>query len=499
MEKNVLHYMYIVQNKTRKSISEETGVPEWKIKKFLQKYEIKKPPFQYHPNTQDKLWMEDQFVHKNRTIQSIADELGHSCDVISSCIKKMGISRNTKRNIDQRISDPIFLEKSLQSGMNQKELAAILGVSDTTMRMYLKKYGLTRTDRYIDGPYSKLYDVDWLTKERKTKTVYQIADELNIVQSTVSKACRDLDVNTKPPSNFSSYENEICAYLCSNGISYERRNRSILGGKELDIYIEKFNLAIEVNGNYWHSDHILKNKMYHRDKTFSCIEKGIRLLHIWEHDYIDDTKRQIIFKKIDSYCNISQEKIRASKCVVRKIDGKLYRDFLNSNHIQGSINSSIRYGMFYENDLVSVMGLGVPRYTNDFEYELLRYCTKNGNRVYGGGSKMFKFVLKDLGDDISVISYCDMSYGVGKMYMHFGMEYSHTTNPNYMYFKQTSKGFELVSRYRAQKHKLHNLLESFDDSLTEKENMFQNGYHIIYDSGNTVFVYNKKDRPKAVS
>ena len=53
---------------------------------------------------------------------------------------------------------------------------------------------------------------------------------------------------------------------------------------ELDIYIPKLKIAIEFNGDYWHSD-LHKDKYYHQNKTKLCYEKGILLVHIYEHDY----------------------------------------------------------------------------------------------------------------------------------------------------------------------------------------------------------------------
>ena len=57
---------------------------------------------------------------------------------------------------------------------------------------------------------------------------------------------------------------------------------------------------------------------------------------------------------------------------------------------------------------------------------------------------------------------------------------------NYFYFKNEYD--ELQSRVKFQKHKLKNILEVFDENLSESENMYNNGYRKIYDSGNLVFI-----------
>ena len=57
-----------------------------------------------------------------------------------------------------------------------------------------------------------------------------------------------------------------------------------------------------------------------------------------------------------------------------------------------------------------------------------------------------------------------------------------------MFFYKNIQINILYTRDRFQKHKLKDLLETFDERLTEEENMFENDYRKIYDCGNLVFV-----------
>lgn len=56
---------------------------------------------------------------------------------------------------------------------------------------------------------------------------------------------------------------------------------------ELDVYLPDLKLAIEYNGNYWHSEEIGTPKDYHLIKSLKCQEKGIRLIHIYEFEEFD--------------------------------------------------------------------------------------------------------------------------------------------------------------------------------------------------------------------
>lgn len=99
-------------------------------------------------------------------------------------------------------------------------------------------------------------------------------------------------------------------------------DRKVLNGKELDIYIPSKNLAIEYNGLYWHSDKatLEKNdipnketrlyaKYRHIEKTKLCEEKNIRLIHIFEDDWI--YRKDIIKDILKQSLGIYDKKIYA--------------------------------------------------------------------------------------------------------------------------------------------------------------------------------------------
>lgn len=54
---------------------------------------------------------------------------------------------------------------------------------------------------------------------------------------------------------------------------------------ELDIFLPDLNLGIEINGGYWHSERF-KDKNYHIRKYNLCKSKNIRLVSIWEWEYL---------------------------------------------------------------------------------------------------------------------------------------------------------------------------------------------------------------------
>ena len=271
----------------------------------------------------------------------------------------------------------------------------------------------------------------------------------------------------------SSEEKNIYEYIRSIYTETILENdRNVLSlGKELDIYIPDKNVAIEYNGSYWHCNYF-KDKTYHLNKTLECREKGIRLIHIFEYEW--ENKREICRSIISSALGIYKRRLYARACTVRNISFSEYKNFLEENHIQGSINSSLRLGLSYEGELVSVIGFGKSRFKNG-EYELHRFCTKLYTQVVGGFSKLIKHSgVKEF------ISYIDLSKFNGYGYISTGFKILEYTEPSYVYVRNK----EVLRRMSCQKHKLHKLLENYDENKTEEENMLYNGYVKLYDCGN---------------
>jgi hypothetical protein len=258
-------------------------------------------------------------------------------------------------------------------------------------------------------------------------------------------------------------------------------DRKILKGKELDIVIPELKLAFEYNGLYWHSDSIKKDKNYHINKTTQCFREGYRLVHIFESEWVN--KQELVKSRIRNMFKLSK-RIHARKCIIKEVSSADSRVFLNENHIQGAVNGSVKLGLYFEESLVALMTFCKSRYSNNTEYELLRYCNKINTAVVGGASKLFKHFIKSHNPK-SIVSYSDLRWNTGDLYLKLGFEYSHSSKPNYWYFK----GLKLESRVKYQKHKLVNILEEFDPNLTEYQNMLNNGYKRIYDCGNEVFEY----------
>jgi very-short-patch-repair endonuclease len=271
--------------------------------------------------------------------------------------------------------------------------------------------------------------------------------------------------------------------LDENSIKYETNNRSVLNGKELDIYIPEHNLAIECNGIYWHS---FKDKSYHHDKWLKSKEQGIQLLTIWEDQII--YKPNIIKNLILSKLGIYQTRIQARKCEVRNISPKESMDFLEHNHLQGSINGSIRIGLYHNNELMGLMVFGKKRKALGSKdekdiWELYRYCSKNGVQVVAGASRLFKHFIKEH-PEVKVETFSSNDISNGELYQNLGFKPIKDQSYSYWYI---DKELHRHHRYTFRKDVL--VKNGADPSKSEFEITTELGLFRIFDSGQQKWQY----------
>lgn len=272
-------------------------------------------------------------------------------------------------------------------------------------------------------------------------------------------------------------EKDIVEYLTSKGITnIVQSDRDILDGKEIDIYLPDYKVGIEFNGDYWHSEVIRPNKRYHYDKSMLANSKGIFLYHIFSHEWADEEKRIRILNNLDNILHLNENKIYARKCMIREVDVTEKNSFLNENHIQGKDSSTIKLGLYYNDELVSLMTFCYPRFSKKYNWELSRFCSKHNYNVIGGASKLFKYFVDNyMKDGEVIVSYSDIAKTTGKIYNTLNFEFVNDAEPNYIWWKADD---DYKTRYQCQ-------------MVNERIIMESNGYIKIYDCGNKVWVFRK--------
>lgn len=349
------------------------------------------------------------------------------------------------------------------------------------------RIGNPRTAEQINAVASKENLEKFILDLGYKPTLNELSNMLDIMEGMLLVKIRKfglidlIDYNVM--SHVSQYEKEIARFINKEcGCDIELRDRQILKGKELDIYIPEKKLAIEFNGSYWHST-IFKDKLYHQQKTLECAYKGIQLIHIFEYEWLNEKTQAQIKALLKAKLSNEYKRVYARNTIVREVDGKQSKEFLEKYHLQGNVNASINIGMFYENELIGVMTFSKPRYDKNYAYEIIRLCYKDNIKVIGGTEKLFKYFIKRYKPD-SIMTYADISKFTGNVYTRIGfklVEDKCITVPNYIWTYPNNN--EVLKRYSTQKHKL--LEQGLGEyGNTEDEIMTNLGYMKIYDSGN---------------
>ena len=173
-------------------------------------------------------------------------------------------------------------------------------------------------------------------------------------------------------------------------------------------------------------------------------------------------------------------RIYARKCELKMVQPHEARIFLENNHLQGKCGATYHYGLYYNNELVSLMTFGKTRHfvgKSSENFELLRFCNKLNTDVVGGASKLLKHFINDIKPK-AIISYADKRWSIGNLYEKLGFEKYNESKPNYYYIINGNR----IYRYNLRKSVL---IKRYNcpSNMTEKEFCKQQKWYRIYDCG----------------
>jgi len=239
-----------------------------------------------------------------------------------------------------------------------------------------------------------------------------------------------------------------------------------------DIFLPKYNLAVEHHGLYWHCEKN-KDRDYHLYKMATAIFNNIRLLQFWEDEWEErkDVVKSIIKSKIEM-----SDRIYARKCNLVELDYKVFHKFCCQNHLQGRGNTNIEkcLGLLYNNELV--IGLSLAKHHRNInQIAISRICSKIGISVVGGVSKLLSECPRP------IITWTDNRYSTGQSYQKMGFVLEYELPPDYQYVKNGKR----FSKQSLKKTKADRLT-----TKTEFELRSEQGYYKIWDVGKKRWILN---------
>lgn len=280
--------------------------------------------------------------------------------------------------------------------------------------------------------------------------------------------------NSKPNLEFKSLLEE-------NNIQYSREFR--LGNYSYDFKVGD-NL-IEINptathNSTWSPFSTPLNKDYHYKKSETATKAGYRCIHIWDWDNPLDIIRLLKPRQI----------IGARQCKIKEVSKTEAMEFINKYHLQGYARDKIRLGLYYKDNLVSIMTFNKPRYNKNYQYELIRYCSSFS--VIGGAEKLFNYFI-DTYKPSSIITYCDKSKFTGEIYTKLGFILKRKGKPTRHWYNIRTGEHYTDNLIRQQGFsRIINHTEAIDDNLKTNNNsdlLIESGFVEIFDSGQDTYIY----------
>lgn len=438
-------------------------------------------------NKIDKNFLSEHLLVQKKSINALGREFDLTKEFIRTKCKEYQIPTDTHALKPRNITKEELEKLHFTEHKTAKQIAEIYDCTPRAIKHLFKKYALVGIDNRKEQ--NKLKHTNILTKEildyEYTKlglSKIEIQKKYQVGQDRLDTLFNEHEIDLINSRNKSSGENDVANWLTSVGEAVILHERNLLNPQELDIYLLEKKLAIEYNGIYWHSTRLLEKK-YHLEKTIKCEKAGVQLLHIYDIEWEtkQDIWKSIILSKLGK-----ATKIFARKCTIKLVQSKDANEFCSKNHLSGVSHSKANIGLYYDNELVSLMTFAKPRFNKKHEWEILRFCNKLNTQVVGGASKLFSHFVKEYNPN-SIITYANRRYSDGNLYEKLGFAKIGESTPNYFY----TLGKNLMSRMAFQKHKLSEKLTEYDATKTEEENMRINGYYRIYDCGNLIYSWTK--------
>jgi len=433
----------------------------------------------------------DQFKEKRKETNKEKYNADHP-------LKNKEVQRGMKKTILEKygteyISQNKEIKKKITETWSKKieETKAFIlfkSLSSISLNLIGKFSGVANASYESDLPSYKEYNFECLNCGSKFK-------------ATFANYCLPSCKKCNPPNKSSKIQDIIRRFLKENKINYLENYRHAIEKKELDFYISDKKIAIEINGNYFHSERAgQKNKSYHINKTILCEEKGIKLIHIFEDEIILNEK--IVLSKLKHILGLQSKDntVYARKCNIKIVEPKVKSKFLKENHLQGNCISKINVGLYYNNQIISIATFSQNRVSlgqksKEGEWELTRFCNLINHNIPGAFSKLLSFFIKKYKPK-KIISYCEIRYSgisnTNNMYVKNGFVLEGITKPSYWYFEKNNYIFR-HHRFNFRKNIILKIAQSKNistEKLTEWEIAQNLNMDRIWDCGQMKYVIN---------
>lgn len=438
----------------------------------------------------EKAWLEE-----NLSLEEMTERFSISRSTVKARIKEYGLKKTEEQRMQKIRStmqkkygivsasqDPSFSEKCKKAWSKKRENGDITQIVERRQKTCLERYGVEnpfqsevfreKGKKTIEEKYGTEFEsgaaIIWQRGKQTCLKKYGVENpsQIDFVRQKRAKSVPKGYFSVSFSKPF--FENEVVNFCKNLGVTVCETGRAIPSWK-IDLYNEENRVWIELEEDRLCSR---TRRVKNYQKSRIAEENGVFLYHIFQHEWETPNTRTKIENQLRNLFGKNERKIYARKCVIKEVPIPEKSAFLNKNHLQGDDHSSVRLGLYYQDELVSLMTFGKPRFNKRCAWELLRFCSAANTSVVGGASKLFsRFISEHRG---SIVSYSNIAKTRGDLYESLGFGLDHISKPNYVWCNGSGN---VLSRYQCQ-------------IKNEVDTMIKRGYWRVFDCGNKVWIYN---------
>jgi hypothetical protein len=358
-----------------------------------------------------------------------------------------------------------------------------------------KKYGdyYTRTEIYREKTKKTCLEKYGFEHSAKSESTKEKRKKTNIIKYGHEYPSQNKEIIEKIFASghqlkiYGKAQKEIKKYL--EEISSLKFESIRIEGKEIDIFNKDKNIGIEYCGLFWHNEDSPepRDKNYHYNKYKLCESKNIRLITIFEDEWI--YKKQQCKNYIRSIFVKFEKKIFARKCEIKEINNEISNNFYNQYHIQGKPNNTkVSFGLYYKEELLAVMSLG-RHHRKSEDIILNRLCFKDNHQIIGGASKLLNacIVWCKKNNINKIVTWSDNRWSKGKIYEKMNFSLSKDLGPDYSYVNLNKRNCRLSKQSQKKSN------TKCPKNMTEKEWAKKNKFSRIWDCGKKRWTFIVKD------
>lgn len=314
-----------------------------------------------------------------------------------------------KYGCDHYMKDPKLkakYKKGIKDKFGVECVLSLPSVQDKIEKTNIKKYGAKTFSCSEQGRELARQRAikTGLAKNYNGKSIATNAQDIGITSSALSNRIKKygFDKAIKMDKHNTAIEQSIMLYLASINIEYKKEQR--VDKYFPDFILPDYDLIIECDGLYWHSDAKQPDNLYHRNKLYKFEELGYRALFFREDEL--ENKLHIIKSMINNQLGLST-RIFGRKTELFDLDKKIAKDFFNNNHLMGN-GQGKTFSLLSEDKVVAAMQI---IHKKDI-LEISRFCNKLNTNVIGGFSKLLNRVKQYYGN-YDIGTFIDRRYGQG--------------------------------------------------------------------------------------